>query len=152
MSRMHPVGTKATRAATKSDGAEDAARDAWRLLAPLVYPPPFLHIAREHDLSPPAFGVLRMLDQPRPMGEIAATLHCDNSNVTGIVDGLEERGLARREPAEHDRRVRLIALTPEGTRLRRRLMKAVEVPPEWMQRLSPADQETLRDILERAAT
>ena len=28
------------------------------------------------------------------MSEIAAVLHCDNSNVTGIVDGLEEKGLA----------------------------------------------------------
>ena len=85
------------------------------------------------------------------MGEIAAYLSCDNSNVTGIVDGLEERGLARREPAEHDRRVRLIALTAEGSRLRRRLMKAVEVPPEWMRNLSPEDQRTLRAILARAS-
>ena len=145
------MGTKATGAAAKSDGAEDAAREAWRLLAPLVYPPPFIHIGREHDLSPPAFGVLRMLDRPRPMGEIAAYLSCDNSNVTGIVDGLEERGLARREPAEHDRRVRLIALTAEGSSLRRRLMKAVEVPPEWMRNLSPEDQRTLRAILARAS-
>ena len=33
------------------------------------------------------------------MSEIAAVLHCDNSNVTGIVDGLEEKGLAMREPS-----------------------------------------------------
>lgn len=148
---MHLVGTKATKAAAKRGEPDSAAREAWRLLAPLVYPPPFLHIGREHHLSPPAFGVLRMLDRPRPMGEIAAYLKCDNSNVTGIVDGLEERGLARREPAEHDRRVRLIALTPEGARLRKRLMKAVGVPPEWMQRLSPEDQRALREILARAS-
>lgn len=147
---MHLVGSEARKDVAKSEGGEDAAREAWRLLAPLVYPPPFLHIGREHDLRPPAFGVLRMLDRPRPMGEIAAHLHCDNSNVTGIVDGLEERGLARRERAEHDRRVRLIALTAEGARLRRRLMKAVEEPPAWMQGLSPGDQRALREILARA--
>jgi DNA-binding MarR family transcriptional regulator len=130
--------------------APDVAREAWRLLAPLVYPPPFIHIGREHDLRPAAFGAVRMLDQPRAMSEIATYLHCDNSNVTGIVDGLEERGLVERQPAEHDRRVKLIALTPEGRRLRGRLMKAVEVPPEWMQRLSDEDQEALREILERA--
>ena len=148
---MHLVGSQKTKAAARSEGADDAAREAWRLLAPLVYPPPFVHIGREHDLRPPAFGVLRMLDRPRPMGEIAAHLDCDNSNVTGIVDGLEEKGLARREPAEHDRRVRLIALTAEGSRLRKRLMKAVEVPPEWMRRLAPEDQIALRAILERAS-
>jgi len=130
--------------------APEAAREAWRLLAPLVYPPPFIHIGREHDLRPASFGALRMLDQPRPMSEIASYLRCDNSNVTGIVDGLEEKGLVERQPAEHDRRVKLIALTPEGRRLRARLMKAVEVPPEWMQRLSGEDQQALRGILERA--
>jgi MarR family transcriptional regulator, organic hydroperoxide resistance regulator len=132
--------------------APEAAREAWRLLAPLVYPPPFIHIGREHDLRPAAFGALRMLDQPRAMSEIASYLHCDNSNVTGIVDGLEEKGLVERQPAEHDRRVKLIALTTDGRRLRARLMKAVEVPPEWMQRLSGEDQQALREILERAAT
>lgn len=131
------------------DAAE--AREAWRLLVPLVYPPPFLAIAREHGLRPAVFGALRLLDQPRAMGEIAAALHCDNSNVTGIVDGLEEKGLAERRPAEHDRRVKLIALTTAGRRLRARLMKAVEVPPEWLDRLSAEDQRALRAILERAA-
>ncbi|MET0558635.1 MAG: MarR family transcriptional regulator [Solirubrobacterales bacterium] len=144
--------SKAT--AAKRQGAEeaDSAREAWRLLAPLVYPPPFIHIGREHDLRPASFGVLRMLDQPRAMGEIATYLDCDNSNVTGIVDGLEEKGLVERQPAEHDRRVKLIALTPDGRRLHARLMKAVEVPPEWMRRLSREDQRALLEILERAGS
>lgn len=143
-----------SKATTKLPGGEatDTAREAWRLLAPLVYPPPFLHVGREHDLRPAAFGALRMLDAPRAMGEIASYLHCDNSNVTGIVDGLEERGLVERQPAPHDRRVKLIALTAEGRRLRARLMKAVEVPPEWMQGLSARDQHALREILERASS
>src|SRR4051794_20862266 len=141
------VGT--TTASNRREAA-DTAREAWRLLAPLVYPPPFIHIGREHDLRPAAFAAVRMLDRPRAMSEIASSLHCDNSNVTGIVDGLEEKGLVERQPAEHDRRVKLIALTPEGRRLRGRLMKAVEVPPEWMQRLSDEGQEALRGILERA--
>ncbi|HVY96385.1 MAG TPA: MarR family transcriptional regulator [Solirubrobacterales bacterium] len=134
----------------RAGGVGDA-REAWRLLVPLVYPPPFLAIAREHGLRPATFGALRMLDEPRAMGEIAAFLHCDNSNVTGIVDGLEEKGLVERRPAEHDRRVKLIALTAAGRRLRARLMKAVEVPPEWLRDLSPGDQQALREILERAA-
>jgi MarR family transcriptional regulator, organic hydroperoxide resistance regulator len=145
---MSETATKRGRGAAGK--APDRAREAWRLLASLVYPPPFLDVGREHDLRPAAFGVLRMLDEPRAMGEIAGYLHCDNSNVTGIVDGLEERGLAERQPAPHDRRVKLIALTAAGRRLRARLMKAVEVPPEWMGHLSGEDQEALRDILARA--
>src|SRR5690348_2450936 len=98
----------------------DTAHDAWGLLTGLVYPPPFLAIARQHDLRPASFGALRALDEPRTMSEVAAILNCDNSNVTGIVDGLEERGLATRQPAPADRRVKLIALTAEGRRLRAR--------------------------------
>lgn len=136
----------------KSAGPEgEAGREAWLTLVGLVYPPPFLAIARDHGLSPAAFGAMRMLDEPRTMSEIASFLHCDNSNVTGIVDVLEERGLARRRPSERDRRVKLIELTAEGRRVRARLIEAVERPPAWLQRLSEADQLALRDLLERAA-
>jgi DNA-binding MarR family transcriptional regulator len=142
--------TKAKLGASKSP-REDAAGEAWGLLAKLVYPPPFLPIARELGLRPPAFGALRALEEPRTMSEIAAVLHCDNSNVTGIVDGLEERGLAVRTVSKEDRRVKLIALTAEGRRVRTRLMRAVEKPPAWLTELSAADQRTLRDLLERAS-
>jgi len=131
-------------------GANDTAREAWGLLAGLVYPPPFLAVARELDLRPAAFGTLRALDRPRTMSEIAAVLHCDNSNVTGIVDGLEEKGLATRRPSRSDRRVKLIALTAEGRRVRARLTRAVEKPPAWVEALSEADRRTLRDLLQRA--
>jgi len=126
------------------------AREAWGRLAQLVYPPPFLAVARKLDLRPASLGTLRVLDEPRPMGEIAHFLHCDSSNVTGIVDGLEERGLVRREPSPKDRRVKLIALTAEGRRVRARLMKEVEMPPAWLESLSEADQRTLGEILGRA--
>jgi MarR family transcriptional regulator, organic hydroperoxide resistance regulator len=143
--------TKATRAKEEGAPAADSAREAWKLLAGLVYPPPFLPIARELGLRPPAFGALRLLDEPRTMSEVATALHCDNSNVTGIVDTLEEKGLAAREPAPHDRRVKLIALTPKGRRVRARLMHSVETPPPWLESLAEADRRALRDILGRAS-
>ena len=130
---------------------ESQGDEAWALLASLVYPPPFIEIARELGLRPASFGTLRALDEPRPMSEIAAVLHCDNSNVTGIVDGLEERGLVTRTASERDRRVKLIAPTAKGRRVRRRLMRAVESPPDWLKRMPAADQRALRDILRRAA-
>jgi len=127
-----------------------AAHEAWGLLSGLVYPPPFAAIARELDLRPAAFGTLRMLDRPRTMSEVADALHCDNSNVTGIVDNLEEKGLAQRRASEEDRRVKLIELTPEGRRVHTRLSKTFATPPEWVDSLSTADQQGLRDILRRA--
>lgn len=133
-----------------SAAASSTAGEAWDVLASLVYPPPFLAIAQESGLRPAAFGALRVLDQPRTMSEIANFLRCDNSNVTGIVDGLEGRGLAERTPSTGDRRVKLIALTAEGRRLRARLMREARKPPTWLEALSEADQRTLRDLLRRA--
>ena len=131
-------------------GGSESARQAWALLTPLVYPPPFLELARRFDLRPASMGAIRCLDQPRTMSEMATALHCDNSNVTGIVDGLEEKGLALREPSPGDRRVKLIALSPEGRRLRARLTKAMEKPPAWIEGLSEPDRQALRDLLQRA--
>jgi DNA-binding MarR family transcriptional regulator len=130
--------------------APTPAREAWGRLARLVYPPPFLAVARKLNLRPASLGALRVLDEPRAMGEIARFLHCDSSNVTGIVDGLEERGLVRREPSPKDRRVKLIALTAEGRRARARLMREVETPPAWLESLSAMDQRALAEILGRA--
>ncbi len=130
--------------------ADSTASEAWDLLASLVYPPPFLAIAQESGLRPATFGALRVLDQPRTMSEIAGFLRCDNSNVTGIVDGLEARGLAERTASPGDRRVKLIALTAAGRRLRARLMREARKPPAWLKGLAPADQRTLRDLLKRA--
>src|SRR5688572_27903244 len=115
---------------------KDTGREAWGLLSSLVYPPPFAAIARELDLRPAAFGTLRMLDQPRTMSEVANALQCDNSNVTGIVDSLEQKGLARRRPSDMDSRVTLVELTPEGRRVPARPAKAFSRPPPWVAALS----------------
>ena len=76
--------------------------------------PRFMAVIREYDLAPPHWIALRALGEPKPMGELAKQLACDSSNVTWITDRLEERGLVERRSAEHDRRVKLLVLTPEG--------------------------------------
>lgn len=127
-----------------------AAREAWGMLAALVYPPPFLAIARDFDLRPSTFAALRALEQPRTMGELARMLHCDASNVTGIVDSLEDKALAVREPLEADRRIKVVELSGQGEALLRRLKREVAKPPPWVEGLSAEDQAALRDILQRA--
>src|SRR5215218_5418583 len=128
----------------------DVGREAWGLLSTLVYPPPFAAIARELDLRPAAFGALKALEQPRTMGELAKLLHCDNSNVTGIVDTLEDRTLAVRKPSETDRRIKVVELSGQGEQLLKRLRREVAKPPAWVKDLSERDQLALRDILQRA--
>jgi DNA-binding MarR family transcriptional regulator len=108
-------------------------------------------MAQEFELAPQQMIALRMLGAgPRKMSELAQSLFCDNSNVTGIVDRLEERNLVRREAAEGDRRVKLIVLTDEGERMRIEITKRMAEPPPQIASLSEADQRALRDILKRA--
>jgi DNA-binding MarR family transcriptional regulator len=108
-------------------------------------------MAQEFELAPQQMIAVRMLGSgPRKMSDLAQSLFCDNSNVTGIVDRLEERGLVRREAAEGDRRVKLLVLTDEGERMRVEITKRMAEPPPPIAALSEADQRALRDILQRA--
>jgi MarR family transcriptional regulator, organic hydroperoxide resistance regulator len=95
---------------------------------------------------------LRMLDpdDAMPMSALAERLFCDASNVTGLVDRLEARGLVERRSAEKDRRVKALALTPAGVALRDQVVAVMSEPPEAIAALPLADQRALRDILGRA--
>jgi DNA-binding MarR family transcriptional regulator len=111
--------------------------------------PRFMALCREFELFPPQVMVLRSLDHPRPMREVADQLACDSSNLTGITDRLEERGLVRRTADPGDRRVKLLVLTEEGERLRGELVERMS-PPEALGALSERDLATMRRILAKA--
>jgi MarR family transcriptional regulator, organic hydroperoxide resistance regulator len=130
------------------------ASEAWALMFELLHlsKQRFMAIASEFELSPPQVMALRQLDpdEPKPMSELAIALRCDNSNVTGIVDRLEDRGLVERQPAAHDRRVKMLSITPRGVEVRAGLSARLAEPPEPLASLSPEDQRALRDIMRRA--
>jgi DNA-binding MarR family transcriptional regulator len=141
--------------ATTKDGAratKDLGRETWSLLQELAFSqrPRWIAIIREYDLIPPHWIALQALEEPKPMGELAKQLSCDNSNVTWITDRLEERGLVTRTQAQHDRRVRLLVLTPKGRKLRGEISERLAEPPPAIADLSADDQRALRDILARA--
>lgn len=48
------------------------------------------------------------------LGELSRGLHLDNSAITGLVDRLEKKGLATREPVPGDRRAMRVVLTAAG--------------------------------------
>jgi MarR family transcriptional regulator, organic hydroperoxide resistance regulator len=129
-----------------------AARDAWQLVFELFgrYKPRMFAIQAEYDLKPPMVFALQEREEPKPMGRLANVLHCDSSNITWITDRLEERGLVERLQDPRDRRVKLLALTEEGQRLRTELLARLHEPPDELRSLSVADQRALRDILRRA--
>lgn len=85
----------------------------------------------------------------RPIGQLARDWECDASNATFIVGRLEKSGLARRYADLADRRIKLVALTPNGERTKRELMKEYRIAPPEILRLSESDLGTLVRVLEK---
>jgi DNA-binding MarR family transcriptional regulator len=127
--------------------------DAWEMLVRLFFSqraslPP---LAAELSLSPAQCHLLHLIepDRPLPMKRLAQALACDASNVTGLVDRLESRGLVRRQPSAEDRRVKVLVLTSSGTRVRSVLIERLTSAPPALDRLSPAERRALVRILAR---
>jgi DNA-binding MarR family transcriptional regulator len=132
----------------------DAAREAWELLFRVAKAKHGVLSAQlaELDLTPVQAHALRRLDPASPlaMSALAEALYCHASNVTGIVDRLESRGLVERTPGAEDRRVKTLVLTPEGAAVRGHVIELLEAPPAALAALPEDDQRALRDILRRA--
>src|ERR1700694_3147370 len=123
---------------------QDACR-AWQLLVQ------FFFAQREHlpsggaagagssvpGLPPAQCHVLHLIEpgRPLPMRKLAETLSCDASNVTGLIDRLEERGLVARRPSADDRRVKDLRLTPAGERIRAGLLQRMASSAHPLSRL-----------------
>ena len=108
---------------------------------------------RPHELTPQQVWLLAELPEEggAPIGTLADAMQCHSSNVTGMVDRLEARGLVRRQPDTSDRRVKLVALTPEGQRLRGKMMEIARRPPEVLvERLDSEQLQTLSELLAKA--
>jgi DNA-binding MarR family transcriptional regulator len=141
-------------AQTISAPPRSAAQEAWELLRALLFAERrrFFETAAEFELHPAQAGTLMQLDDGSglAMHEIATRMACDNSNVTGIVDRLEARGLVTRRPGEQDRRVKYVVLTPLGIEMREAMNAKLARLPQAIESLSVEDQELLRDVLARA--
>ncbi|MFJ5117272.1 MarR family winged helix-turn-helix transcriptional regulator [Kitasatospora sp. NPDC088548] len=74
----------------------------------------FAAAAARHGLSSSQAKALGAVQESVPMRALAGRLGCDASNVTGIVDRLESLGLAHREAAAGDRRVKIVVITEQG--------------------------------------
>jgi DNA-binding MarR family transcriptional regulator len=133
---------------------EADAAAAWGSLLQLflgVQPARFQGIAVRERITERVIRALLHLspDEPKTMRELAGDWVCDASNVTGIVDALEERGFAVREPHPDDRRVKLVRLTPAGAAARERMVGELAQPSPALLALSAEDLRHLRQILGR---
>jgi DNA-binding MarR family transcriptional regulator len=109
-------------------------------------------VAAMYELTLSQAHLLRLLQfgPARTMTSIAEALACDASNVTGIVDKLESRGLIMRGNASHDRRIKTIFLTAQGNAVVTELTAAFLEPPAELRKLSETHLKKLHELLLQA--
>ncbi|HEY4844403.1 MAG TPA: MarR family transcriptional regulator [Candidatus Dormibacteraeota bacterium] len=134
--------------ATKVEGK--TAQALWKLLRDDAFASlrdDFTARVAECSLSLSQGKLIRELAKPQSQRELARRLHYDPSNITTLADSLEARGLIERRADASDRRFRLLALTPEGERLRATLEERLAQPPHFLDRLTPTEQQQLLQLL-----
>jgi DNA-binding MarR family transcriptional regulator len=77
----------------------------------------FARVAQRHDLTPVQARLLcALVERPRGMAELARGFSVEKAALTGLVDRVERRGLAKRIPVPGDRRALRVTLTDTGRR------------------------------------
>ena len=115
-------------------------------------------LGRQIDLALRPFGltrgshnVLQILGgatEPLTPTEVSARLTVTSATVTGLLDTLESRGLARRRPHPDDRRRVLVEITNDGRRLLDRLVPdLIEHEKRWAAALTSSQREQLLRLL-----
>ena len=110
----------------------------------------FEDVAARFDLTTAQARALLSLTEATPMRSLAEHLRCDASNITGLADRLEARGLVTRAERHGDRRVKLLALTSAGRELRTSLEAAMLDASPVMTSLDATERRTLRELLLKA--
>ena len=115
-------------------------------------------MSRQFSLTAPQSGVLRSLARSGPVSsaDLSRELCVTPSNITGIIDRLEKKGLVQRNRDSGDRRVTLIQLSEAGEQLSSSLPDPIEsrliaglaeLPPKEVKKLDKA-LERIIDILD----
>ena len=107
-----------------------------------------IELGSEYSLTAMQTMTLFVLERDLAMHELKTVFNCDASNITGLVDGLEAKGLATRYEDPKDRRIKLIRLSEKGEEVRASLLyRAVQES----QLLSNLDEKEKRQLIELLA-
>lgn len=116
MVRVNTSIEAATRTRARTDPGVDQVLEG---LAPMMayQRRTMMRVWQDRSLSKLSLHVLMLLDHhgPLPMSKLAGLVDASVSNMTGIVDRLEQHGLVERVRDDRDRRVVLVRATGTGT-------------------------------------
>lgn len=87
----------------------------------------YLRASRKHGLTAQQAELLCAAMSPSPVGALARTLRCDQSNVTRLVDRASKRGLIRRRSDDEDGRLTVIELSAKGRKLAEEFIATLEI-------------------------
>jgi DNA-binding MarR family transcriptional regulator len=83
---------------------------------------------------------------------LSALIAFDRSTIGDVLERLEAKGWLLRSPSPHDKRVKLIRLSPEGAKVLRRVAPAVRrVQERLLEPLAPADRARMIKLLAQVA-
>ncbi|PZF79461.1 MarR family winged helix-turn-helix transcriptional regulator [Jiangella anatolica] len=86
----------------------------------------------EHGVTMWGYSVLAALDRTpiRTQAALADAIGADKTRIIATLDELQEGGLISRTPDPDDRRVRLLAITADGRRVRRAITAGIRAREE----------------------
>lgn len=105
-----------------------------------------------HGLTMWGYMVLTALDRSsmRTQAALAAAIGADKTRIIATLDDLQQDGYIERRPDPDDRRVRLLAITDAGRRVKDAVQQEIQRGEErWLGELSTDERQTFLRILER---
>jgi DNA-binding MarR family transcriptional regulator len=109
-----------------------------------------IEIGAKYHLSGMQTITLLLLENPRPMGNFRHIFNCDASNVTGIIDGLEQKQLVTRFDVNSDRRIKMVKLLVRGKKVRAALLSKLTGDGQYiLANLSPAEAESFIMLVQK---
>ena len=110
----------------------------------------FVRATADHDVTPVQFAFMNaMMDTPGvDQITLANRIAFDAATSGSVIGRLEAKGWVRREADAHDRRRKLLYVTPEGASALKRMNAAVQRAQEKiLAPLAPEDQDTFMHLL-----
>jgi DNA-binding MarR family transcriptional regulator len=107
----------------------------------------------KYGLSSMQAMTLFLLNEARPMNSFKKIFNCDASNVTGLVDGLEDKHMVSRYEHTTDRRVKMVRLEEKGVTVRAALLNEITGPQSYiLTKLNPVEVNSFIQLVQKITT